>query len=186
VRSLQIVGRKKSGKTGLVVRLIPLLQEQGIRVGSVKHSSHPHPLDREGSDSWRHREAGSDATLAITAAAASFHFSLPEGAAEIEGLVERYLGSLDLVLIEGWAERRGAKIELLPPDKEGNPRASRFPETDDLIAVVLSPGYRPSAELLAGHGLALAGGAGIPCFYWNDVRLVAEFVLGWWKRESRR
>ena len=56
VKALQIVGRKKSGKTSLLVRLIPLLQAQGLRVGTVKHSSHPHALDREGSDSWLHRK----------------------------------------------------------------------------------------------------------------------------------
>ena len=65
MKTLQIVGRKKSGKTSLVVRLIPLLQAHKLRVGTVKHSSHPHPLDREGSDSWLHRNAGAEATLAI-------------------------------------------------------------------------------------------------------------------------
>ena len=100
MRRLQIVGRKKSGKTSLVCRLIPLLRARGLRVGSIKHSAHPHSLDREGSDSWRHREAGAEITLGITEATVSVHLPLPGDDAALESLIERELGGLDLVLIE--------------------------------------------------------------------------------------
>ena len=134
MKALQVVGRKKSGKTGLVVRLVPLLQARGLRVGTVKHSSHPHPLDREGSDSWLHRRSGAEATLAITAAAATLHFGLPESEENIQALVERHLGHLDLVIIEGWSEREGPKIEVIPADKEGRPREPRHLRHHDGVA----------------------------------------------------
>lgn len=171
MRAIQIVGRKKSGKTGLVVALIPLLQQRGLRVGSVKHSSHPHALDREGTDSWRHREAGAEATLAITAAAVSLHFPVPDQEAQIEALIEQHLGGLDFVLIEGWVGRRGPRIEVLPADKQGRPRAPLYGDSGDLIAVVLSPGLRPSAEAIGELELA------VPWFYWKDTTALADFIL---------
>jgi molybdopterin-guanine dinucleotide biosynthesis protein MobB len=194
VKALQIVGRKKSGKTGLLVRLIPLLQAQGLRVGTVKHSSHPHALDREGSDSWLHRKAGAEVTLGLTAVAGTLHFSLPEGEECIQSLVDEHLGHLDLVLIEGWSGRKGAKIEVLPADKDGQPREPRVLESGELLAVVLAPGLKPAAEVLARWGLQLhppgkrgGGGAGsaraadrgIPAFHWDDVHAVAELILAW-------
>jgi len=194
MKALQVVGRKKSGKTGLVVRLVPLLQARGLRVGTVKHSSHPHPLDREGSDSWLHRRSGAEATLAITAAAATLHFGLPESEENIQALVERHLGHLDLVIIEGWSEREGPKIEVIPADKEGRPREPRHLESGELLAVVLGPHLRASAESLAQWKLELrAGGpeakasAGhIPAFLWEDAQAVAELVLAWWRTDSWR
>jgi molybdopterin-guanine dinucleotide biosynthesis protein MobB len=183
VRRLQIVGRKKSGKTGLLVRLLPLLQARGLRVGSVKHSSHPHPLDREGSDSWLHRKAGAEKTLAITAVAGSLHFALPAGEEEIRKLVDHFLGDLDLVLIEGWAQLAGEKIEVLPADKQGRLRDPRVPP-EELLAVVLSPGVQASPETLARLGLVAAGAAAgdataRPCFSWQEAAAVADMIVRW-------
>ena len=160
MRAIQIVGRKKSGKTGLVVELIPLLQQRGQRVGSVKHSSHPHALDREGTDSWRHREAGTTATLAITAASVSLHFAVPEAESQVVALVEKYLGDLDVILIEGWKSMHGPRIEVLPADKQGRPRPPRYGGEGDLVAVVLAAGLRPSPEEIAALELT------VPCFAW--------------------
>ncbi|MCK4413087.1 MAG: molybdopterin-guanine dinucleotide biosynthesis protein B [Candidatus Eisenbacteria sp.] len=160
MKRLQVVGRKKSGKTGLVVRLIPLLQGRGLRVGSIKHSSHPHPLDREGSDSWLHRKAGAGKTLAITAVAGTLHFSLPEEEQDIQALIDRFLGDLDLVLIEGWAQLAGPKIEILPADKQGRLREPRVRGSGELLAVVLSPGVKPELGELERLGLRMARGEG--------------------------
>jgi molybdopterin-guanine dinucleotide biosynthesis protein MobB len=182
VRFLQIVGRKKSGKTSLVVRLIPLLQARGLRVGSIKHSSHPHSLDREGTDSWLHREAGAAVTIGITAAAVSVHLPLPADPAALEALIERELGDLDLVLIEGWSERRGPKIEVVPPDAPGRPKPPRFEGSDDLLAVVLGPGVRAAGVDAAGSGAAAPGAPPVRRFGWGEIAAVAEFVDAWLRR----
>lgn len=179
MKTLQIVGRKKSGKTGLIVDLIPRLQRRGLRVGSVKHSTHPYPLDREGTDSWRHREAGAEFTMMITAAAVSLHFAAPEDPGELERLIDRYFGSMDIVLIEGWTGRPGPRIEVLPADGAGNPREPRG--AGDLIAVVLAPGVEPAPDGLAAMGLTHESRrdstSGLPCFYWRDMDAIAEFVV---------
>ncbi|MFC1571977.1 molybdopterin-guanine dinucleotide biosynthesis protein B [Candidatus Eisenbacteria bacterium] len=167
--TLQIVGRKNSGKTGLVVRLLPLLKARGLRVGTVKHSSHSHALDREGSDSARHREAGSEATMVITSSGVALHFPLPGEPSAVDALIKRFQGDLDLVLIEGWKNRRGPKIEVVPPNRDGKPRDPVHLESGELIGVVHSPG------LNAAIGPAM----GIPRFAWEDMEGIGALVLEW-------
>ncbi|MCK4305714.1 MAG: molybdopterin-guanine dinucleotide biosynthesis protein B [Candidatus Eisenbacteria sp.] len=195
MRLLQIVGRKKSGKTGLTERLIPLLRKRGLRIGTVKHSSHPHPLDRPGSDSERHRKAGSETTMVITAASVALHFPVPDEDLEVHALVGRFLGSLDLVLIEGWARLGEAKIEVIPSDREGRPREPVHLDSGELLAVVLSPRLRSSPEVLSQVGVRLHGGhagqledgsprdaqRGVPGFYWEDAQGVADLVVRWYE-----
>ncbi|MCK4847203.1 MAG: molybdopterin-guanine dinucleotide biosynthesis protein B, partial [Deltaproteobacteria bacterium] len=55
---ISIVGLSGSGKTTVLEKLITELSERGLKVGTIKHSCHPHPVDAPGKDSWRHREAG--------------------------------------------------------------------------------------------------------------------------------
>lgn len=109
----------------------------------------------------QHREAGSEATLVITAAAVALHFPVPEDPGP---LIERFLGDLDLVLIEGWKERPGTKIEVVPADRKGHPRE---PVHAGLLAVVSSPGLRERVD----------GG-----FLWDEVDRVADVIWEWYRR----
>ncbi len=52
------------GKTSLMEAVLTLLKAKGYMVGAVKHSGHNVAMDREGSDSWRFRRAGSDVGFA--------------------------------------------------------------------------------------------------------------------------
>src|SRR5690606_42030148 len=53
-----ICGWKNSGKTGLAVRLVEEFTRRGYVVSTVKHAHHDADMDKPGSDSFRHREAG--------------------------------------------------------------------------------------------------------------------------------
>jgi molybdopterin-guanine dinucleotide biosynthesis protein B len=114
MKTLQIVGRKKAGKTRLIVQLIPALRARGWRVATVKHSSHGHELDLPGTDSAQHRRAGAEATLIIAANAVALHRDPPPEPSDREALLQAYLGDFDLVLIEGWSRRDGPRIEVVP------------------------------------------------------------------------
>jgi len=46
-----------TGKTTLLTRLLPLLKQQGLRVGLVKHSHHNFEIDYPGKDSYELRKA---------------------------------------------------------------------------------------------------------------------------------
>ena len=47
---IHIVGCKNSGKTTLIVDVLPELVARGYRVGAIKHSSHRHEVDVPGKD----------------------------------------------------------------------------------------------------------------------------------------
>ncbi|MBK6351726.1 MAG: molybdopterin-guanine dinucleotide biosynthesis protein B [Steroidobacteraceae bacterium] len=58
-----IVGRKNSGKTHLVTRLLRLASRRGLRVSTIKHAHHSFDIDRPGKDSHLQREAGAHEVL---------------------------------------------------------------------------------------------------------------------------
>jgi len=67
---VSFVGSSGVGKTTVIEQLIPLVAAAGLRVGTVKHASHGHDIDKVGSDSWRHRRAGAEAVLLAGASGA--------------------------------------------------------------------------------------------------------------------
>ena len=53
---VSIVGKSDSGKTTLIEKLLPELTRRGYRIATVKHDVHGFEVDREGKDSWRHKQ----------------------------------------------------------------------------------------------------------------------------------
>ncbi|MEE2867719.1 MAG: molybdopterin-guanine dinucleotide biosynthesis protein B, partial [Pseudomonadota bacterium] len=53
-----ITGWKNSGKTQLVASLVAEFTARGLKVSTVKHAHHGFDIDKPGTDSFRHREAG--------------------------------------------------------------------------------------------------------------------------------
>jgi molybdopterin-guanine dinucleotide biosynthesis protein B len=104
---IQIAGRKNSGKTKLVTDLVEALTRQKLKVASVKHSSHRHPVDIPGKDSWKHRQAGTTATALISDSEAGVFFTLDREATLQEQLQSFFTGA-DIVLVESG----GAVLEL--------------------------------------------------------------------------
>ena len=54
-----IVGWKDSGKTFLAQRLIEYFSKENLVVASIKHAHHDFDIDKPGTDSYLHRQAGS-------------------------------------------------------------------------------------------------------------------------------
>ncbi len=52
-----------TGKTTLLLKLIPLLKGQGIRVALIKHAHHEFDIHIPGEDSYQLRKAGADQVL---------------------------------------------------------------------------------------------------------------------------
>jgi molybdopterin-guanine dinucleotide biosynthesis protein MobB len=63
-----IVGRKNSGKTHLVTRLVRLGTARGLRVSTIKHAHHAFDVDTPGKDSYEHRAAGAHEVLVASGA----------------------------------------------------------------------------------------------------------------------
>ncbi len=111
---ITIVGKSNSGKTTLIEKLISGLTGRGYRVGSVKHTHEGFDMDKTGSDSWRHKQAGALATLVI----APYRVVLIKDDDEAIYLeqMNRYLGDMDIILAEGFKSADLAKIEIFRKD----------------------------------------------------------------------
>jgi molybdopterin-guanine dinucleotide biosynthesis adapter protein len=107
-----IVGRKNSGKTHLVTRLVRLATTRGLRVSTVKHAHHDFDVDVPGKDSWLHRAAGAHEVLVASAqrwALMHEHHGGPEP--PLEQLLAR-LAPCDLVLVEGFKREVDRRLEV--------------------------------------------------------------------------
>lgn len=108
-----VVGKKRSGKTTTVVGLVRELGRRGHRVMTVKHGHH-FRLDREGTDSWRHRHEGGAARVVLAgpegmAVAGEWG---PRGEEPLERLVGRFLPDADVVVAEGFKASEAPRIEV--------------------------------------------------------------------------
>ena len=55
---LGFVAYSGTGKTTLLEKLIPILTDNNIRIGLIKHAHHNFDIDIPGKDSYRLRKAG--------------------------------------------------------------------------------------------------------------------------------
>lgn len=106
-----------TGKTTLLLKLLPLLKARGLRVGMVKHAHHGFEIDKPGKDSYELRKAG--ATQVLVGSARRWALVTEHKAKREPRLDEllRYLNQqvLDLVLVEGFKAEVFPKIELHRP-----------------------------------------------------------------------
>jgi len=159
MKVMGIVGWSGSGKTSLLVQLIPILKGLGVSVSTMKHAHHRFDLDRPGKDSFQHREAGASEVLVVTSARwVLMHESRDEPEPSIESLIDR-MTPVDLLLIEGFKTHPHPKLEI-HRESEGKPLL--WPEDPDIVAVAAD---RPIP------GLAL------PRLDLNDPPAIAEFIL---------
>jgi len=131
-----IVGKKKSGKTTFIEKLVPELKALGISVGTIKHDAHSFEMDHEGKDSWRHRQAGADTVVVSSPDKVAMiknvthEMSLPE-------LAECMFADRQMIIAEGFFRSDQPKIEIHRLDAHHEPLCSSQNESDKgLIAMV--------------------------------------------------
>lgn len=129
---VHLVGRQDQGKTTLLIELVQRLTEGGLRVGTIKHSGHDHPVDVPGKDSFRHRAAGGTPAALVTHDGIGVF--LPRGEAPYLDLAPLYR-RCDLLLVEGDLQAEGAlKVEVFRAGQgHAEPLAS---ERSDIAAVI--------------------------------------------------
>jgi molybdopterin-guanine dinucleotide biosynthesis protein B len=109
--ALTVVGPSKSGKTTLVEKLVRELSTRGYRVATVKHAPQESSIDLPGSDTWRHLQAGSAATMLY--AADTLVLMRPDpGVMAIADLATLFGPGFDLLLAEGFKHDPAPKIEV--------------------------------------------------------------------------
>ncbi len=157
---ISIVGTSRSAKTTLIVRLLPVLLDMGIKLGTIKHDAHRFDIDHEGKDTYRHFQAGS-MTVVIASAEKMAMVKRLDGPPALDDLVDKYYDDMELVLTEGYKSGDKAKIEV----------------------------YRREVaeELLCGPGDNLQAivtddpvEADCPVFTWDDLAGLAQFIKDKW------
>ena len=117
---IRIVGKKKSGKTTFMEKLLPELARLGLAVATVKHDTHGFEMDREGKDSWRHKRAGARASAVCGPDQVALVKSVAREPS-LEELARDYFADMDLVLAEGFFRSPGLMIEVFRPEAHAAP-----------------------------------------------------------------
>jgi len=105
------VGRKNSGKTTLMEKVILGLKAAGHRVAAVKHDAHNFEIDYPGKDSFRFSAAGADTTVVSSPRKTAVVLHHPEEMS-LESILEWFVTGVDIVLMEGYKTTRFPKIEV--------------------------------------------------------------------------
>jgi molybdopterin-guanine dinucleotide biosynthesis protein B len=139
---ISIVGKSGSGKTTLIEKLIPELRRRGHRIGTIKHAAHGIQVDREGKDSWRHRQAGADTVVVATADT----IAMVKNTSGVElNSLERYFDDVDLIITEGFKREDRPKIEVFRSGAHDTPLCGDDPQ---LFAFVTDSDFKPEVPIL--------------------------------------
>jgi molybdopterin-guanine dinucleotide biosynthesis protein MobB len=151
-----------TGKTTLLVSLLRLFTEQGLRVGVVKHAHRTFEIDYPGKDSYELRQAGASQVLVGSRKRWALMAEMPKPPQDaLQFYLDRLVRStLDLVLVEGFKPESIPKIEL---HRSSLGKPLLYPEDTDIIAVATDS---PLADVPP-----------IPVLDLNAPATIADFII---------
>ncbi len=158
-RVFGITGWKNSGKTGLTERLVTELTRRGWKVSTVKHAHHDFDIDKEGTDSFRHRKAGASEVAIVSGRRGALMHELRGEDEPALDQVRARPAPCDLVLVEGYKRESHKKIETR--------------RTDAKDTAPLSAGDPTIMAIAADHAVA---DNTLPVFDLDDVATIADFI----------
>ena len=151
-----ITGWKDVGKTHYASLIIKLLVKKGYQVGSIKHAHYDFDIDKPGTDSFKHREAGSNQVIISSSKRwAKITENNNENEKNLDELIQE-LHNVDIVVVEGFKKDNHPKIEILSKDLK-----NRNKETNNIIAIV-SDDLKDTIT---------------PVFKENDIENLVEFII---------
>jgi molybdopterin-guanine dinucleotide biosynthesis protein B len=162
---ISIVGKSDSGKTTLIEKLVPELTRRGYRVATVKHDVHGFDVDREGKDSWRHKQAGAH-TVVISSPNKVALIRDVEKDLTLDEIRDKLIQDVDLILSEGYKKDVQPKIEIFRKEKHKELLCTK---EDHLVAIASNKKFD----------------VGIPCFGLEDMKGLADFVEKEFLRSKR-
>jgi len=141
------VGRKNSGKTTLMEKVIAGLAAAGLRVAAVKHDAHRFEIDHPGKDSYRFQAAGADTTVISSREKTAVVLRHPEEM-PLESILARFASGVDIVLAEGYRASPFPKIEV---HRKATGEPLLHPVPYGLIAVATDEGVNTAVPQLDIH-----------------------------------
>ncbi len=142
---VSVVGKKNSGKTSLTIKIIDALKRRGYKVATIKHSHHTMEMDKENTDTWRHKQAGSQLIVGV---GSTTFFNVKQDM-DLERLLFliKIMDDVDFVVIEGFKKYNYPKIATSPDVvdeytiKEVNSFEITPEEVEELINLIEVKGY---------------------------------------------
>jgi molybdopterin-guanine dinucleotide biosynthesis protein MobB len=154
---LGIAAWSGTGKTALLVKLLPLLRAQGLRVGMLKHAHHAFDIDHPGKDSYELRKAGAEQMLIASNQRWALMVESPQsGDVSLTAMLDQLnRNALDLILVEGFRHDPFPKIEL---HRAALGKPLLFPEDASIIAIACDTPLETDLPLLDlnAHGTIAA------------------------------
>ena len=158
-----VTGWKNSGKTTLVARLVENISARGFQVSTIKHAHCDFDIDKPGSDSYTHREAGAVQVLLSSNRRWALMSEVgDEQEPELDELLQQ-LRPVDLVIVEGFKMGQQPKIQVVRPSNNTEVLPA---EAQPIVAIASDETITPSDYRCAGPLLAL-----------DDIDAIANFVL---------
>ena len=160
MKVIGFAGFSGSGKTSLVERLIPALRLMGLRVSVAKHAHHEFDIDREGKDTYRHRQAGAFEVIVASDRRMALMREFEQAARmNVHHLLAELYDGVDWVLVEGFKDSDLPKIEVW---RAACGMPARYPEDDFIVAIATDsplampvPTLRPVLDLNDPDAVAL-------------------------------
>lgn len=150
-----VSGIKNSGKTTLITKLVSALTQKGYKVGVIKHDGHEFKADHEGTDSYKHKEAG--AKNVIVYSKTKVMMIKDDVMPEIESLI-KLQQDMDIVILEGMKHSQYPKIEIVRSDVS----TQSVCQKETLLALVTD-----TALIIEG----------IPSIHLNDFEKIFKVIL---------
>jgi molybdopterin-guanine dinucleotide biosynthesis protein MobB len=148
-----------AGKIETVRLLVAELTAHGLRVSTIKRVPGTVDLEKPGSGTWRHREAGAEEAILASTTRMALLREMPTDADEpdVETLLGR-LAPVDIVFLEGFRLTYYPKLELVQPD-----RNRRLIALDDPLVLAVTADRPVDAP--------------VPFLALSDIGALADFVL---------
>lgn len=108
---VSFIGKKKSGKTTVVLGVLQELRRRGYRVAVIKHDTHGFDIDVPGTDSYRFREMGAE-VVGISSPDKYVWQIAVQKEPSLADLVTHIGEPVDLVITEGFKQQDAPKIEV--------------------------------------------------------------------------
>lgn len=153
---ISIVGKSDSGKTTLIEKIVPELVRRGYRVTTVKHDLHGFEIDKEGKDSWRHKQAGAQGVIVSSPQRVAFIRDVDKDMS-LEELRDSFGQDADLILSEGFKKDVHPKIEVFRKEAHGELLCT---EKDNLFAIASNRRFD----------------VGVPCLDLDDIKGIADII----------
>ena len=163
---LGIAAWSGTGKTALLVKLLPLLRAQGLRVGMLKHTHHIFDIDHPGKDSYEVRKAGAEQMLVASNQRWALMVEEPvDGDVSLwDMLAHLDRNTLDLILVEGFRHEQFPKLEL---HRASLGKPLLFPDDAAIIALASDTPVNTA----------------LPQFDLNDPATIAAFIVDYCRND---